>query len=385
MPKQTNSTNKNLRTSLKKLELKVIDRLNDAQAEGKTINGDWLSFEIDLFFKRVSETGKSDLVLDVIDEVVKSCKIRKNAKGEIGLSKSRVNSYVSLKKKFKEFQGNKNYRVKDIDIRLSQDFLEFMMNEKNYSESYALKTLANLKTVCYEAEVYGIETNPQLKKIQSGHSKNKYIVYLSKEELKKVEDANLVGEALQNARKWLLLGCNIGQRVSDLLEIDESNFVTRNGYEIIELTQKKVGKQINIPVLDTTRKILEDGLPYKISSQKFNKYIKVICEKAGIDEKIEGMLKDKETKRKIKGIYPKYKLVSSHVCRRSFATNLYGELPTQLIMQVTGHSTEKMFLKYIGKNSLDYAQQIVDFYELQKLKNQKESNLKVIRNASNGK
>jgi hypothetical protein len=37
-------------------------------------------------------------------------------------------------------------------------------------------------------------------------------------------------------------------------------------------------------------------------------------------------------------------------------------------MQVTGHSTERTFLNYIGKNSLDFAQQIADFYTLQSLK-----------------
>lgn len=45
---------------------------------------------------------------------------------------------------------------------------------------------------------------------------------------------------------------------------------------------------------------------------------------------------------------PKYKLVTSHVARRSFATNAIkrGNEP-MLIMAITGHKTEKEFLKYI--------------------------------------
>ncbi len=73
--------------------------------------------------------------------------------------------------------------------------------------------------------------------------------------------------------------------------------------------------------------------------------------------------------------------MTSHICRRSFATNQYGILPTALIMQITGHSTEKMFLNYIGKNSLDYAQQIADFYTLQAQKEKKEPQLLVIKEA----
>ena len=40
-------------------------------------------------------------------------------------------------------------------------------------------------------------------------------------------------------------------------------------------------------------------------------------------------------------------------------------------------------LNYIGKDSLDFAQQIADFYTLQALKNKKEPQLQVIKNASN--
>ena len=136
--------------------------------------------------------------------------------------------------------------------------------------------------------------------------------------------------------------------------------------------------------------ILETGLPYKISVHKFNTYIKEICKLAGINEMIHGGKiivtekgKGRTQKRKIDGIYPKHELLSSHVCRRSFASNLYGVLSTALIMSITQHSQEKMLLNYIGKDSSDYAQQIADFYTLQAQKEKKESNLTVVKDASN--
>jgi len=130
-------------------------------------------------------------------------------------------------------------------------------------------------------------------------------------------------------------------------------------------------------------------LPYKISIQKFNKYIKEICKIAEIHEPIEGGKitvlekgRGNKEKRKISGTYLKWELMSSHVCRRSFCTNLYGILPTPLIMSVSAHSSEKMLLNYIGKDSLDFAQQIADFYTLQALKEKKEPQLNVIKNIS---
>lgn len=37
-----------------------------------------------------------------------------------------------------------------------------------------------------------------------------------------------------------------------------------------------------------------------------------------------------------------------HIGRRSFATNFYGKIPTPLLMEATGHTTENVFLKYIN-------------------------------------
>ena len=41
-------------------------------------------------------------------------------------------------------------------------------------------------------------------------------------------------------------------------------------------------------------------------------------------------------------------------------------------MSISAHSSEKMLLNYIGKDSLDFAQQIADFYTLQALRDKKE-------------
>ena len=89
--------------------------------------------------------------------------------------------------------------------------------------------------------------------------------------------------------------------------------------------------------------------------------------------------KGNKEKRKVSGTYPKWELMASHVCRRSFCTNLYGALPTPLIMSISAHSSEKMLLNYIGKDSLDFAQQIADFYTLQALREKKEPQLKVVK------
>ncbi|MBC8767176.1 phage integrase SAM-like domain-containing protein [Arenibacter sp. BSSL-BM3] len=389
LPKQTTSANKNLSAELQNLKTYIFEKFNVASIEGATINIEWLKHNIDVFFKRKNEDSTSEYLTDAIQSIIDEVSTRKNAKGGIGLSKSRKNAYISLKNVLTEYQKGKRYKVKDVNVKFGKDFLNYLLHTKKYQKSTALKKLADIKTVCSDAELSGIETNIQYKKIESSKTNNENIIYLSPSELLKIKEAELDNEAHKNARKWLLLGCNLGQRGGDLLKLNENNFVTRNGYEVIELKQQKTGKNVTIPVLDTTKEIIKSGLPYKISIQKFNEYIKVICQKAELNEMIKGSKievtekgKGNKQKRKIDGVYPKWQLMASHVCRRSFASNLYGTLPTPLIMQITAHSSERLLLNYIGKNTLDYAQQIADFYTLQAIKEKKEPKLFVVKNIS---
>jgi integrase len=121
------------------------------------------------------------------------------------------------------------------------------------------------------------------------------------------------------------------------------------------------------------KKVLEvlkkrDGkFPYAISDQKYNAYIKKVCEIAEINEVVNGSKKletseesgiyRKETKE-----FKKWELVTSHIGRRSFATNFYGKIPTTYLIYVTGHSTEQMFLTYIGKSNKDLAMELTNYF-----------------------
>lgn len=381
LPKQNNPDNKNLTTDLRDLKNEILKQVNNASIEGVEVSGDWLLHRINVHFKRINEQKQSEYITDVIEDMKQTAKFRKNGKGGIGLSQSRINSYNTLKNMIESFETKGRYKIKDVNVKFASNFLTHLIEKEEYFEGYALKKIADLKTVCYYAETEGIQVNKQLRKIQTPKSKNEYIIFLTPGELRKIEKAEILNKSLNNARKWLLLGCNIGQRGGDLLNINENNFVERNGLNVIEIKQQKTDKNITIPVLETTEKILKEGLPYKISIQKFNEYIKKVCEIAEVNTITKGYLKDKDKNRIVLVEKPKYLLIASHICRRSFATNQYGNLPTPLLMQITGHSTEKMFLNYIGKNSFDFAQQIADYYELQKLKAEKKTNLSIVKDS----
>ena len=102
--------------------------------------------------------------------------------------------------------------------------------------------------------------------------------------------------------------------------------------------------------------------PRKISDQRYNEHIKKVCEIAKINKLTKGTLFDNKTKTKVTKEYPKWMLVSSHIGRRSFATNNYGTIPTSFLMYVTGHTTESMFLAYIGKSNKDIAMELTSYF-----------------------
>ena len=121
------------------------------------------------------------------------------------------------------------------------------------------------------------------------------------------------------------------------------------------------------------------NFPKVISDPKYNLYIKQVCRIAKITEKIKGSKltdlnnedkTEKKTKnkdevkqyRKEVGMYKKCELITSHVGRRSFCTNFYGTIPTTYLMNVSGHSTEQMFLTYLGKSNKDLAMEITNYF-----------------------
>ena len=154
------------------------------------------------------------------------------------------------------------------------------------------------------------------------------------------------------------------------------------GEGFIEIETQKTGQTVVIPMHPQVKEILEkrNGFPESISDQKFNLYIKEVCEEAKLNGMTEGSKINPKTNRKEKGIYPKHELVTSHICRRSFASNLYGKLPNLVIMGITGHQTEAQFLKYIKITPKENAKKLQEFWQKQQEENQFEKmNMKVVK------
>ncbi|MDR6764473.1 integrase [Flavobacterium sp. 2755] len=366
IPIQRGQELKTLKIKLEKLAVFINDAYNNGVSAGIDFTNDWLQLQIDLFNNKIPVI-ELDILTNYIQKYIDDAPYKPNAKKELGLSKGRVQNLKLFKRTIEKYEAevlkNKKIIIRDINLQFVEKYKNWLFS-KDYSINYVGKNIANITTICIDASKNDIEISTQVKNIKgvSESREPEDIIFLNESEQELIKNATLLRESLINARKWLLLGCLIGQRGGDLLNITDKNIKELNGMKIIELKQQKTGKLVAIPLLPEAIEIIESGLPYKISLVRFNEYIKDVCEEAKLTEPTKGREKLKNNQATTKGTFPKYKVISSHVCRRSFATNFYGRIPTPVLMNITAHGSERMFLSYIGKTTYDNAYQMLEYF-----------------------
>ncbi|MBS9774762.1 MAG: integrase [Tenacibaculum sp.] len=381
LPKQNTATNKNLTTQLQKLEIFTFEKINNTDPQ--EITGEWLQFQIDLFFKRVAEHKQSEYVTDNIQYIIDHSNIIQNSKGGEGLGKSRIQQYKRLKVLFENFEKKKKvkYKIKQLNKAVFDEFKKWLSDNK-YEANYYTKKASDLKTVCNNAKGRGVEVSDDFHGIKTIQAKtygdDENVITLTLQEIEKIEQLQIDDKELNNARKWLIMGCFIGQRGGDLLnKINKNSFKPYGENYVIELIQQKGNKPIIIPVSPRVKVIFDNGLPYSIHTQKLNKLLKKICKMANIDTPTMGKVQEKN--RRVKKIRPKWQYIGTHTLRRTFATLHYGKIPTPYIMSVTGHKKESTFLQYINQSETKHIEVFNEYF-----KKQETPKLRVIKNVSNG-
>lgn len=372
-PKTNNPFNKNLKVDLKSLEVFIEKELNKSNTSGIDITSPWLKESIDKFLGR-SESKGFDYLIDYTKQYIDSLKYNSNKDGKKGVSEATIKKRTTILNKLIKFQvkTKRKLKVKDVDLKFREQFIDFLDEDEKLSEGTIGRYLKEVKTICTDAQKNSIEVSSQLIHFK-GFTSETYKVILPFKEIEQIQKTKFEDESLEATKNWLVIGCYTGQRVSDLMRMNKSMIEEHYGFEFIVLTQKKTKKIVQIPIHKEVKSILDSfqgDFPSVFSENKdsnsalFNKYLKIVCKESKIDYLTEGKLRNKETGRYELGKYPKYKLVASHICRRSFATNFYAQkkYPTPLLMNITAHGTEKMFLSYIGKKPIDYGVQLAKIW-----------------------
>lgn len=362
-----------LNTTLIELEKFILYEFNVDNSQGEFIDKYWLRKKIAKFFNRPIDDTAIDEVFFVpfVETFIDNAPSR-IIKGKNKLiSKGTIVKYNTTLNKLKEYE--KRFKVKlkftDLDLVFYDKFKNFITQEQKINLGTFGNYIGTVKTIARDAKLKGLPVHPHVEhpnffvpKVTSDS------IYLTDDEINFIFNYDFKGvERLENTRDLFIIALRTGLRISDFKRLKDANI--KNGF--IEIETHKTSQTVTIPLHPQVKAILEKrgGFPRMISDQKFNLHVKELCKVANFTQMTEGSKMNSVTKRKEKGVFKKWELVSSHTCRRSFATNLYGKLDNLTIMAITGHQTETQFLKYIKITNTEKAERLKEFWDKQTKKN----------------
>lgn len=229
------------------------------------------------------------------------------------------------------------------------DFQRYCFEVENLAINTFGGYVKNIKVFMDYANYKGYTTNTghrdkEFKKTQETSD----TIFLNDSELETIYNLDLSeNPRLDRVRDLFIIGCHTGLRYSDLSQLNERN-ITGGGTKLTVRTVK-TGEKVVIPLHRQVRAILKkrDGAPpNSISNQKMNDYLKELGQKAELNETVSRSITRGGLK--VETSLKKWELITVHTARRSFATNMYlADVPSISIMKITGHRTERSFLKYV--------------------------------------
>lgn len=295
-----------------------------------------------------------------INEFIEKCQ----GKAEIQRSEFTIGDYKQTKNLLTEFSEHTGYRLsfESINLEFYRKFTSFLWDVKRHSDNTVGKHIKNVKAwmnSSFEDELHA-EVGHKKKKFQKITAETDE-VFCDETEIKKIYAVDCSDNArLAERRDAFVLDCWIGLRFGDLCTINKEQIEQSMNGRLLRVHTTKNQTCVVIPLHPIVEAILShyNGRFPKIKEEEsvqFNSDLKEIARRAGLTKTVQ-------SRRTVKGkatisYLQKWEMVSIHTARRSFATNCYlMGVPTITIMAITGHKTEKAFLKYIRVTKEQHAE-----------------------------
>jgi hypothetical protein len=363
--KRNNIANK----QLIELKINIENAFNSDYATGTIINKDWLTNIVAKTFLRPSKEENlinpphtiylCDFGQYWLDNHAKTYR----TENATFFTPKAITQHTKALQQLKEFQGNRQIKMIDFDLTEIKNFYYFLIDQ-DYAVNTAKKTLTEVKFLCKRAKElkFNINLDFEVKTVFKDNSPEIEDIYLNESEIETIFKHDFSNdEYLDYVRDNFIINLWTGIRINDFVNLDQNNFI--NG--IIETTTSKTNTIVKIPLHPQVKAVLakRNGLlPPKVTETEYNIQIKEICRICGINAQTFGKVFDSTIQRKVAKYYHKYELVTSHIARRSFATNLSNKLSSQAISKIAGWSTDKMAKHYNKKSKLETAQELENIW-----------------------
>jgi integrase family protein len=345
----------------------LVTLIDNYKLNGEKITRNKIKNAFDVKFKPDKVVNGFEYFTDFVSDFVSSAKgmINKNTGKEY--SQSRIYLYNLALVSLRDFENytKKQIKFSEYNAQLNDDFVEFCRNEKKYSANSIGELVSSIKALLRKAKEKGYTIADDLESFTKTKEES-ISVALSEAEIERLVAFDFSKDKrLENTRDLMILGLWTGLRVSDVMALPaidpDSKFIEVEPQKTRNTSGIKVVIPLHHHIKDMIRK---RGMPTPLNSSYFNKFVKEVCRIVGFNDEVEGTLMNPKTRRKERGVFEKWQLISSHTCRRSFATNLYlMNFPTLSIMKITGHTTEASFLKYIKVTPKEHAEKLLAHWE----------------------
>lgn len=255
----------------------------------------------------------------------------------------------------------KKYGKDDIEIeKINNAFIYNLESYLKYESQYkgmvgiknnsVVKYFKNFKTVCnYGIKMELIDKNPFAN--YDGKLKINEAVFLTEEELSRIENLVLSNTRLERVRDIFLFSCYTGYAPVDACKLTSDNIVKDNFENAwLKTFRTKTNIKANVPILPLTQKIIDKysgqqtTLLPKLSNQKMNAYLKEIADLCRLTKNL-----------------------TWYVSRHTFATTitLGNGLKIENVSAMMGHSNIKQtqhYAKVLDSNVMNDMQKLVAKY-----------------------
>lgn len=256
------------------------------------------------------------------------------------------------------------------DARFEELFTAWMQDN-----GYAANTIASqfsvMKIWLTEAECDGISID---KRYHKWITKSREVdnIYLSEEEIQRIYSLDFNSDELRAqidprdnieiTRDLFIVACWTGLRFGDWKDL--SQVCINEADATMTVHTHKTNKTVVIPLHSMVKAILDKyngKFPKSVNKTHTLKQIRKCGQLAGITAPVS-IQRVKGGKSIVKN-GAKYQFIMNHTARRSFATNMYLKgTPTRSIMEITGHTTEDNFMKYIKLDKLEHAKIVAEAF-----------------------
>ena len=287
--------------------------------------------------------------------------VEEGEKGLLGISQSTVKNYRTTMRRLEmyEHRYSKKLAFQDITPEFERELASFLQQYANCELPGISKHMKILKKVMAVAQERGLHNTTAYRKYKVHKTKNSNKIYLTKEDIEKLEELDLSGQpTLEVERDRFLVAYYFMQRFSDVTSLGQDNFFTIEEQKYLRYKSQKTGQEAILPASQKAIEILEK-YDYQMNfstNQQANREMKKICALAGINQiAAEGQR-----------TLPKSQMVTTHTARRSAATNLYLEgASLKTIADLGGwenNETLRLYLRASGFDSARLAKDL-DFFK----------------------